>query len=65
LNNSGIEKIDEINIAFDPNIHQSISITETNEELKDHTIEKVLQVGYKIGDRVIRPAKVTIFEFNK
>ncbi len=63
LSISGVEKIDEINVNFDPNIHQSISIIETNEESKDHTIEKVLQVGYKIGDRVIRPAKVTIYEY--
>jgi len=65
LAGSGIEKIDQIEIPFDPNIHQSISIAETNEEKKDHTVEKVLQVGYKIGDRVIRPAKVTIYEYKK
>lgn len=65
LAGSGIEKIDEVGITFDPNIHQSINIAETNEESKDHTIEKVLQVGYKIGDRVIRPAKVTIYEYKK
>jgi len=62
LANSGIEKIEEIGVPFDPNIHQSINIIETNDESKDHTVEKVLQVGYKIGNRVIRPAKVTIFE---
>lgn len=63
LEKSGIEKIYEIEIPFDPNIHQSISIVETDDEEKDHTVEKVLQVGYKIGDRIIRPAKVTIFEY--
>lgn len=63
LHDSGIEKIDEANVSFDPNIHQSISIVETTEQEKDHTIEKVLQVGYKVGDRVIRPAKVTIYEY--
>jgi len=63
LENSGIEKIDESGIAFDPNIHQSINAIETTEESKDHTVEKVLQIGYKIGDRVIRPAKVTIYEY--
>jgi len=63
LANSGIEKIEEVGVPFDPNIHQSINIIETNDESKDHTVEKVLQVGYKIGNRVIRPAKVTIFEY--
>lgn len=65
LEDSGIEKIDESGIAFDPNIHQSINAIETTEESKDHTVEKVLQIGYKIGDRVIRPAKVTICEYKK
>lgn len=62
LVNSGVEKIDEINVPFDPSIHQSISVVATDDEEKDHTVEKVLQVGYKIGERVIRPAKVTIYE---
>ena len=65
LTNSGIEKIEEAEILFDPNIHQSISVTETNDESKNHTVEKVLQIGYKIGDRIIRPAKVTIYEYKK
>ena len=62
LLNSGIETIEESEVPFDPSIHQSINIVETGDESKDHTVEKVLQVGYKIGDRVIRPAKVTIYE---
>ena len=62
LQNSGIETIEDSEVPFDPSIHQSISIVETDDELKDHIVEKVLQVGYKIGDRVIRPAKVTIYE---
>lgn len=65
LANSGIEKIDKSEVPFDPNIHQSISIVETDDETKDHTVEKIIQVGYRIGERVIRPAKVTIFEFHK
>jgi molecular chaperone GrpE len=65
LTNSGIEKIDGCDIPFDPSIHQSISVAHTDDESKDHTIEKVLQVGYKIGERVIRPAKVTIYEYKK
>jgi len=65
LDNSGIEKIDKSEVPFDPNIHQSISIVETDDETKDHTVEKIIQVGYRIGERVIRPAKVTIFEFHK
>lgn len=65
LNDSGIEKIDQEEIPFDTNIHQSISSTPTDNEQKDHTVEKILQAGYKIGERVIRPAKVIIYEYKK
>ncbi|MCX6753709.1 MAG: nucleotide exchange factor GrpE [Candidatus Nomurabacteria bacterium] len=65
LEKSGIEKIYEIEVPFNPSIHQSISVVATDDEEKDHTVEKVLQIGYRIGERVIRPAKVTIFEFHK
>lgn len=65
LAGSGIDKIDAIDIPFDPSIHQSISVTETDDKEKDHIVEKILQFGYKIGNRVIRPAKVTIYEYKK
>ena len=69
LAKSGIEKIDETDVSFDPNIHQSISLVETEDESKNHTIAQVLQAGYKVKDhkeqdRVIRPAKVSIFEYH-
>jgi molecular chaperone GrpE len=65
LSSSGIEQIDEVGALFNPSVHQSISIVPTEYEEKDHTVEKVLQVGYKVADRVIRPAKVTIYEYKK
>jgi molecular chaperone GrpE len=63
LSDSGIEKINTAGVPFDPNLHQSIESIPTDDTSKDHTIEKVLQAGYKMGDRVIRPARVNIYEF--
>ena len=71
LSDSGIEKIDKVGVKFDPSLHHSIEAIKTDDESKDHTVEKVIQVGYKIGDlpaqagRVIRPARVNIYEFKK
>lgn len=65
LSSLGIEEISEINIAFNPSIHESVSIVFTDNEKKDHLVEKILQVGYKIGERIIRPAKVTVYEYKK
>lgn len=62
LNKSDIEKIDQVDILFDPNIHQSIEKIKTDDKEKDHFVESILQVGYKVGNRTIRPAKVRIFE---
>lgn len=63
LNKSDIEKIDQVDILFDPNIHQSIEKIKTDDKEKDHFVESILQLGYKVGNRIIRPAKVRIFEF--
>lgn len=63
LNKSDIEKINQVDILFDPNIHQSIEKIKTDDKEKDHFVESILQVGYKVGNRIIRPAKVRIFEF--
>lgn len=46
---------------FDPKLHESISIEESEDnDGPKHIVAKVLQKGYKLGERVIRPAKVTI-----
>ncbi len=65
LSDSGIEKIDQIGVTFNPAIHESIDTVITNEEEKNHTIEKIIQTGYKLGERIIRPARVNIYEYNK
>ena len=63
LIDSDVEKIDQIGIAFDPLIHESVESIETDDKSKDHTIAKIIQVGYKIKHRIIRPARVNIFEY--
>ena len=62
---SGIDKINKTGILFDPNIHESIGSVETKDKKKDHIVEKILHTGYKIKNKVIRPAKVTIYEYRK
>lgn len=65
LDDAGIEKIDKVGVFFDPNLHHSMEAVETDDQSKDHTVEKIIQIGYKIGERIIRPAKVNIYEFKK
>jgi molecular chaperone GrpE len=61
----GVERIDDVNVPFDPKIHQPIETINTDEKSKDHTIEKVTQIGYKMGDRIIRPARVNVFKLQE
>ncbi|MBI2631218.1 nucleotide exchange factor GrpE [Candidatus Nomurabacteria bacterium] len=49
--------------TFDPNIHESIDMVETDKKELDHKVAKVIQRGYKLGERVIRPARVNLYEY--
>lgn len=61
----GVFEIGKVGEVFDPNIHESLEMVDTNEKDKNHTISNVIQRGYKIGDRVLRPARVNVFEFKE
>jgi len=58
----GVKEIGEIGENFNPNIHQSIEITPTEKKEDNHKISEVIQKGYKLGDRVIRAARVNVWE---
>jgi molecular chaperone GrpE len=47
-----------VNQKFDPHRHQAISMVEA--DVEPNTVVTVLQKGYKLNDRVIRPALVTV-----
>ncbi len=57
--------VGKIGEKFDPMLHESLESIKTDDESQDHTIAKIIQSGYKIGERVIRPARVNIFEYKK
>ena len=58
--NEGLVQLDvKPGSEFDPKYHQAISY-EPSEEFKSGEIIEVLQKGYKMGDRVIRPALVRV-----
>ena len=59
------EKIEVINPEdeeFDPNFHQAVSIMPGEKGQASNTVIKVLQKGYKIDKRVLRPAMVIVSE---
>lgn len=61
----GVKPIGEEGEPFDPNIHQSIDMVETDKKELDHKVANVIQKGYKLGDRVMRPARVNVYEYKE
>ena len=62
LQKFGVEAYGAPGDAFDPNLHQAIGNEPTEDAKKDHTLALVMQRGYKLHDRVIRPAMVKVYQ---
>ena len=54
-----VEEINRVGQVFDPTQEQAL-LTDNNPELEDEVVTEVLLKGYKLKDRVIRPASVKI-----
>ena len=59
LSNNNVEEIDPLSDKFDPNFHEALSIKEDKSKQPEEILE-VVQKGYKIQERVIRPALVIV-----
>ena len=59
LQKLGLEEIEAEGKQFDPNFHEAVMQTPTSEH-PEHTIINVLQKGYKMGDKVLRPSLVNV-----
>lgn len=59
LKKFGVEEINRVGEVFDPKQEQAL-LTDCVEELDDEVVIEVLLKGYKLKDRVIRPASVKI-----
>lgn len=59
LQNEGVEAINSVGEQFDPHLHQAVMQVE-DENFESNTVVEELQKGYKLKDRVIRPAMVKV-----
>lgn len=59
LGNAGLEPIESLNQPFDPAVHEAMLQQPTDEHPPGTVIEQVAR-GYRLGDRVLRPAKVVV-----
>jgi molecular chaperone GrpE len=59
LGSEGIEKIDTVGCKFDPQLHEAVAC-EKNSKFEDEIITEEIEAGYKLKDKVIRPAGVKV-----
>ena len=59
LEKHGVRTIDESGVPFDPNIHEAV-VREEDPSVPSHTVTAVLQKGYFLHDRLLRPAMVKV-----
>lgn len=57
----GLEKFGAPGDAFDPNLHEALMHAHSP-DVTTTTCQNVVQAGYRIGDRVVRPARVTVVD---
>lgn len=59
LKSFGVERIDPVGEAFDPNFHQAISMV-PSADVKPNCVLSVMQKGFVLNGRVVRPAMVIV-----
>jgi molecular chaperone GrpE len=59
LENEGVKLMDPLGKEFDPTQHEAI-ISEDNDQFQSGQVTEVLQQGYLLGERVLRPAMVKV-----
>src|SRR5438132_6242985 len=59
LTKHGLRPIDESGVPFDPKIHEAV-VREENPSVPSHTVVAILQRGYFLHDRLLRPAMVKV-----
>ncbi|MQY04926.1 nucleotide exchange factor GrpE [Actinomadura macrotermitis] len=57
----GLERFGEPGEAFDPNVHEAL-MHSYSPDVTETSVVNVLQPGYRIGERILRPARVAVAE---
>lgn len=65
LEKEGLEKIDALGQEFDPEQHEALMMKPTEVEAEHNVIVEVFQDGFRLKDRLLRPSKVIVGQFEK
>lgn len=59
LTKFGLEPVESVGQTFDPHLHEAVTIEATDKH-KENTVIEEFQRGYKLGEKLLRPAKVKV-----
>jgi molecular chaperone GrpE len=65
LKRLGLEEVPGAGAPFDPNMHEAIATAPVQAADQDNKVIQVYSAGYRIGNRLIRPARVVIGSYTK
>jgi len=65
LQTLGIERVDPLGEPFDPNSSEAADVEITTDPAKDQKVVGVTRAGYRLKDRVIRPARAKVAKYVK
>ncbi len=60
LARQGVERVDLTGEDFDPNVAEAVRVDPVREPERDGKVTEMLRPGYRLGERVIRPARVAV-----
>ncbi|MBI3634417.1 MAG: nucleotide exchange factor GrpE [Candidatus Yonathbacteria bacterium] len=65
LESRGLIEIGTAGEKLDPRIHVAVEVEATDDKEQENIISAVIQKGYRLHSKVIRPARVKVFSYNK
>ena len=65
LNELGLEQFSPDGQIFDPNFHEALSVVPVTDAKQDEMVLEVFSAGYRVGSRLLKPARVVIAKFEE
>ena len=65
LNELGLESVSPDGMPFDPNFHEALSVVPVTTAEQDGLVLEVFSAGYRVGSRLLKPARVVIGKFEE
>jgi molecular chaperone GrpE len=60
LERNGVERVDPVGQEFDPNVSEAIRLDVVSDPELSGKVTEVLRPGYRLGERIVRPARVAV-----